>query len=74
MARTGNRARKRKFHGNQHTQRSLKSAKIEKPIDENVTIQSASERKIKAKLEVKEEKEEIIGSSLTGYRLMDVEI
>lgn len=74
MARTGNRPRKRKFHGNQHMQRSPKSAKIEKPIDENVTIQSASERKIKAKLEVKEEKEEIISSSLSGYRLVDVEI
>ena len=74
MARTGNRPRKRKFHGNQHMQRSPKSAKIEKPIDENVTIQSASERKIKAKLEVKEEKEEIISSSLSGYCLMDVEI
>lgn len=74
MARTCSRSRKRKFCGNQHTQRSPKSAKIEKPIGENATIESASERKIKGKREVKEEKEEILGSSLTGYRLMDVEI
>ena len=75
MAKTGHRSRKRKFQGNQQTQRSPKSAKIENPIDENVTKQSASGRKIKAKLEVKEGKEEKIGSSnLTGYRLMDVEI
>ena len=64
---------KHKFRGNQHTQRSPKSAKIEKPIGENATIKSASERKIKGKREVKET-EEILGSSLTGYRLMDVEI
>ena len=50
MARTGNRPRKRKFHGNQHMQRSPKSAKIEKPIDENVTIQSASIAKEKLRL------------------------
>ena len=31
MARTRHRPRKRKFHGNQHTQRSPKSAKIESP-------------------------------------------
>ena len=68
------RSRKRKFRGNQHTQRSPKSAKIEKPIVENATIKSASEKKIKGKREVKEGKEEILGSSLTGYRLMGVEI
>ena len=56
MARTGSRSRKCKFHGNQHTQRSPKSAKIEKPIGENANIESASEGKIKGKHEVKEEK------------------
>ena len=74
MARTGSRSHKHEFRGNQHTQRSPESAEIEKPIGENATIESASERKIKGKREVKEEKEEILGSSLTGYRLMDAEI
>ena len=79
MARTGHRSRKRKFQGNQHTQRSTKSQKIE---DVAISIkattvgnQSASERKIGPKLEAKGDKEEQTGSSnLTGYRLMDMEI
>lgn len=84
MARTGHRRRKRKFNGNQHPQKSAKSAKydIENPVsgeDSNSTIeeskQSVSGRKIKAKLEVKEDKEaKPTSSSLTGYRLMDMEI
>lgn len=48
--------------------------KIEKFIGENVIIEFVLERKIKGKCEVKEEKEEIFGSSLIGYCLMDVEI
>jgi len=36
--RTGNRPHKCKYHGNQHIQRSPKSAKIKKPINGNVTI------------------------------------
>ena len=82
MGRTGYRPRKRKFNGNQHTEKSPKSSKIEIPkssedltIEENATNQSTSERKIKANLEVEEElKEKIASSSLTGYRLMDMEI
>ena len=79
MGRTGLRSRKRKFQGNQHAQRTTKLQKIE---DVAISIkattegnQSASERKIRPKLEAKGDKEEQTGSSnLTGYRLMDMEI
>ena len=82
MGRTGYRPRKRKFNGNQHTERSLKSSKIEIPessedltIEENATNQSASERKIKTNLGLQGGLKKKIGSSsLTGYRLMDMEI
>ena len=59
MGRTGYRPCKRKFNGNQHIERSLKSSKIEilessedLTIEENATNQSASERKIKTNLEL----------------------
>ena len=79
MGRTGHRSRKRKFQGNQHAQRTTKLQKIE---DVAISIkattegnQSASERKIRPKLEAKGDKEEQTGSSnLTGYRLVDMEI
>ena len=58
---TGHRSRKRKFNGNQHTERSTMSSKIEiSKISEDLTIQeratnqSASERGIKTNLKVEE--------------------
>ena len=60
MGRTGHRSRKRKFQGNQHAQRTTKLQKIE---DVAISIkattegnQSASERKIRPKLEAKRDR------------------
>ena len=76
MGRTGQRTRKRKFQGNQHSERPTKAQRCDLKDSEskfqNTNNQSASQKKIEAKVEVKEEKNAY--SNLTGYRFMDMEI
>ena len=77
MGRTGHRPHKRKFHGNQHSETSTESAKcdiknLDVTVEESPCDQSASEREIKLEVKEEEREEKIGGSSLTGYRLIDM--